>query len=60
MKLETFVKWFIGVMFVLAFLVFIGQVALAFFIGDAVIDAIQNGDGIKGVVEGIWFGKGGQ
>lgn len=59
MSLETFVKWFIGIVAVLTVLIIIGQVAFAVIVGSHILDAIQNGDGIKGIVEHLWFGKGG-
>lgn len=59
MKMEKFVKWFIGIVAVLLVLMIIGQVAFAVFVGSHLFDAVQNGEGIKGIVEQLWFGKGG-
>jgi hypothetical protein len=53
---RTFIETVIKVIFVLVFLVIIAQIGIVIWLGAGVVDAVQNGAGLKEVVETVWCG----
>lgn len=53
---RTFVETMIKVIFVFVFLVIIAQIGVVIWLGAGVVDAVQNGAGLKEVVETVWCG----
>ena len=53
---RTFIETMIKVIFVFVFLVIIAQIGIVIWLGTGVVDAVQNGAGLKEVVETIWCG----
>jgi hypothetical protein len=53
---RTFIETVIKVIFVFVFLVIIAQIGIVIWLGAGVVDAVQNGAGLKEVVETVWCG----
>lgn len=53
---HTFISTMIKVIFVFVFLVIIAQIGIVIWLGAGVVDAVQNGAGLKEVVETVWCG----
>ena len=53
---RTFLHTMIKVIFVFVFLVIIAQIGIVIWLGAGVVDAVQNGAGLKEVVETVWCG----
>jgi len=53
---HTFIETMIKVIFVFVFLVITAQIGLVIWLGAGVVDAFQNGAGLKEVVETVWCG----
>jgi hypothetical protein len=53
---RTFISTMIKVIFVFVFLVIIAQIGIVIWLGAGVVDAVQNGAGLKEVVETVWCG----
>jgi hypothetical protein len=53
---RTFIETMIKVIFVFVFLVIIAQIGIVIWLGAGVVDAVQNGAGLKEVVETVWCG----
>lgn len=52
----NFVSTVVKVIFVFVFVVIIAQFGVVIWLGAGVVDAVQNGAGIKEVVETLWCG----
>ena len=53
---RTFIETMIKVIFVFVFLGIIAQIGVVIWLGAGVVDAVQNGAGLKEVVETVWCG----
>ena len=53
---HTFISTMIKVIFVFVFSVIIAQIGVVIWLGVGVVDAVQNGAGLKEVVETVWCG----
>lgn len=52
----NFVSMMLKVVFVFVFVLIIAQIGLVVWLGAGVVDAFQNGAGLKEVVETVWCG----
>lgn len=52
----NFINTMIKVIFVLVFVLIFAQIGFAIWLGAGVVDAVQNGAGLKEIVETVWCG----
>jgi hypothetical protein len=53
----NFVSTMVKVIFAFVFILIIAQIGFAIWLGVGAVDAIQNGTGLKEIVETVWCGS---